>query len=151
MSLAIMNPVRGWLRAFPAIEPARPCGCQADPAHRLPGCAAAADSRVPRRLLRAGQVSAVTGMPPGACTALGEAIQAYEPEATALIIRSPAALLQVLLEAGRRSLEAAAPHIAAAERERIARLAETEAARGARTGLDRIVLRAFAGRLRDTP
>jgi hypothetical protein len=30
MSLAIMNPGRGWLRSFPVIEPARPCGCQAD-------------------------------------------------------------------------------------------------------------------------
>lgn len=32
MSLAIMNIGRGWLRAFPVAEPARPCGCEADPA-----------------------------------------------------------------------------------------------------------------------
>jgi hypothetical protein len=36
----------------------------------------------------------------------------------------------------------------AAERERIAVLADAEAARGAKTGLDRISLRAFAQRLR---
>lgn len=47
----------------------------------------------------------------------------------------------------RAGLEAAA----AAERERIAQLADTESARGAKTGLDRIALRAFAQRLRKMP
>lgn len=58
----------------------------------------------------------MTDIPPQAITAFGQVIQAYEPEAAALIIKSPAALLQVLLEAGRRAVEAAAPHLAAAER-----------------------------------
>lgn len=40
------------------------------------------------------------------------------------------------------------PAIRADERERIAALADAEAARGAKTGLDRISLRAFAARLR---
>lgn len=39
----------------------------------------------------------------------------------------------------------------AAERERIARLADAEAAAGAKSGLDRIALRAFAERLRQEP
>jgi hypothetical protein len=48
-----------------------------------------------------------------------------------------------------RGVFAALPVIRAAERERIAALAEAEAARGAKTGLDRIALRAFAARLRE--
>jgi hypothetical protein len=68
------------------------------------------------RALAAGEITvtsvdARTDIPPAAYTALGVAMQAYEPEATALIIRSPAALLQVLLEAGRRAVVAAAPAI----------------------------------------
>ena len=47
----------------------------------------------------------------------------------------------------RVALEAAAPHILKAERERISQLALAEADRGAKTGLDRIALRVFAGRL----
>lgn len=58
---------------------------------------------------------AAEGMPAEAYTALGVAIQRYEPEAMAHIVKSPAALLQVLLEAGRRALSAAAPIIVAAE------------------------------------
>jgi hypothetical protein len=69
------------------------------------------------------------GVPPRAYTALGIAIQAYEPEATAAIIKSPAALLQVLLEAARLGAVAAAPAIRADERERIRQLATAEAER----------------------
>jgi len=52
-------------------------------------------------------------------TAMGVAVQAYEPEAAWLLARSPGALLQVLLETGRRSAVAAAPLVRAAERERL--------------------------------
>jgi hypothetical protein len=60
-----------------------------------------------------------SAIPAAAYTALGAAIQAYEPEAAALLARSPAALLQVLLEAGRRAAIAAVPAIQAAGRERV--------------------------------
>jgi hypothetical protein len=62
---------------------------------------------------------AIAAVPAAAYTALGVAIQAYEPEAAVLITRSPSALLQILLEAGRRAVVAAAPAIQSAERERI--------------------------------
>jgi hypothetical protein len=47
------------------------------------------------------------------------------------------------------AVDAVAATIRAEERERIAALADAEAARGAKTGLDRISLRAFAQRLRE--
>jgi hypothetical protein len=49
------------------------------------------------------------------------------------------------------ALEAAAPLIAAAERDRICQDILAEAERGAKSGLDRIVMRAYAERLKDAP
>jgi len=54
-------------------------------------------------------------IPAAACTAIAVALQAYEPEATALLMRNPSALLGVLLEAGRRAAVAAAPLITVTE------------------------------------
>lgn len=53
------------------------------------------------------------------------------------------------LHISRVALEAAAPHLTAAERERCAKRAEQEALEGQKTGIDRIILRAFAARLRE--
>jgi hypothetical protein len=61
----------------------------------------------------------MTEIPKAAIDAMIQVVAAYEPEATAAAIRKPGSLLSVLLEASRRALEAAAPHIAAAEDVRI--------------------------------
>ncbi len=55
-------------------------------------------------------------IPAEAFAAVTRVVQAYEPEATAAVIGSPSQLLSVMLEASRRSLEAAAPLILAAAR-----------------------------------
>jgi hypothetical protein len=60
-------------------------------------------------------------MPAPAYTAMAKAVAAYEPEATALVIASPSALLQVLLEAARRGGTAVAPLIREDERQRAVR------------------------------
>lgn len=61
-------------------------------------------------------------IPPEARRAMMMEISAYCPEATHILIQNPKQLQSVLLEAARRVVEAAAQHIAAAERERIVAL-----------------------------
>jgi hypothetical protein len=68
-------------------------------------------------------------MPAPAYTAMAKAVAAYEPEATALVIASPSALLQVLLEAARRGGEAVAPLIREDERQRAVRAERERIAR----------------------
>lgn len=63
--------------------------------------------------------AAAMTVPPEAWSRALITVQSYEPEAVQNLLDNPGALLSIMVETARRALEAAAPLIAATERERM--------------------------------